>query len=156
VGVGLLIGNQKNQSILFAIYFCCHNLYMSTKRKKSSKMPSPSKGKGEGEKHYTKSTASASAKMRPKSTASASAKMRPNVSKKASDKSTLTLDLAVEGRDFTATRLPRKHLGKSVYRIEYRLPDGNPCVNYMDDANKHAVFQNRNGQYMLFQVEKCY
>jgi len=47
----------------------------------------------------------------------------------------------------------RDFIKKKVYRVEYELSDGNRCVNYIDDGSKHVVFQNKEGQYVMFHLE---
>ena len=42
---------------------------------------------------------------------------------------------------------------KKVYRVEYELSDGSRCVNYIDNGSNHVVFQNKDGQYVMFHLE---
>ena len=64
----------------------------------------------------------------------------------------ISIDLAVQDTDYRSTLLPKKHLGKSIYKIEFDLNDGNKCVNYIDDASKHIVFK-KNDNYLMFHLE---
>jgi hypothetical protein len=50
-------------------------------------------------------------------------------------------------------RLPTKYKALTVYRIKFDLPNGKECVTYMDNANKHAVFRQRDGTFGLFHLE---
>ena len=72
---------------------------------------------------------------------------------KRSSPSPIPTTLASEGTDYMSTLLPKKHLGKSIYKIEFELPGGNRCVNYVDTENTHVVFQNKLGEYMLFDLQ---
>jgi hypothetical protein len=65
----------------------------------------------------------------------------------------ISIELAHVDTDYKITQLPNKHLGKSIYKIEFELPDGNTCVNYMDNASKHVVFKNKSGNYLMFHLE---
>ena len=65
----------------------------------------------------------------------------------------ISIELAVIDSDYKITQLPTKHLGKTVYKVEFELPDGNTCVHYMDNASKHVVFQNKIGNYVMFHLE---
>jgi hypothetical protein len=59
----------------------------------------------------------------------------------------------VPGKDFQLTRLDKQYKGLSIYKIEFDLPDDNRCVNYVDSANNTIVFQNINGEYVLFNLD---
>ena len=75
-------------------------------------------------------------------------------SKKSKSSSPLiSIELAVLDSDYKITQLPSKHLGKTVYKIEFELADGNMCVNYMDNASKHVVFKNKSDNYVMFHLE---
>ena len=65
----------------------------------------------------------------------------------------ISIELAVLDTDYKITQLPTKYLGKTVYKVEFDLPDGNTCVNHMDNASKHVVFQNKSGNYVMFHLE---
>jgi len=65
----------------------------------------------------------------------------------------ISIELAVLDTDYKITQLPTKHLSKTVYKVEFELPDGNTCVNYMDNASKNVVFQNKIGNYVMFHLE---
>jgi hypothetical protein len=64
-----------------------------------------------------------------------------------------SIELAQLETDYKITQLPTKYLGKTVYKVEFDLPDGNTCVNHMDNASKHVVFQNKYGKYVMFHLE---
>jgi hypothetical protein len=70
--------------------------------------------------------------------------------KRASPRSAIVLD--VQDNAPYATYL-REFLNKKLYKIQYELSDGSKCVNYVDDAAKHVVFQDATGQYVLFHLE---
>lgn len=59
----------------------------------------------------------------------------------------------IPGTDFQLTRLDKKYKGLSIYKIEFNLPDDNSCVNYVDSANNTIVFQDVNGEYVLFNLD---
>jgi hypothetical protein len=50
-------------------------------------------------------------------------------------------------------RLPTKYKALTIYRIKFDLPNGKECVTYMDNANKHAIFRQRDGTFGLFHLE---
>jgi hypothetical protein len=50
--------------------------------------------------------------------------------------------------------LPNAKLDKKIFKIEYELADGSKCVNYVDDGNKHVVFKDKNGIYVLFHIHE--
>jgi hypothetical protein len=47
----------------------------------------------------------------------------------------------------------RDFIKKKVYRVEYELSHSNRCVNYIDNGSNHVVFQNKDGQYVMFHLE---
>jgi hypothetical protein len=59
----------------------------------------------------------------------------------------------VPGKDFQLTRLDKQYKGLSIYKIEFDLPHDNRCVNYVDSANNTIVFQDINGEYVLFNLD---
>jgi hypothetical protein len=63
------------------------------------------------------------------------------------------IKLGVKDRDYRSTPLLKKHAGKSIYKIEYDVSKDQKCVNYVDTENKHVVFKNMAGEYVLFHIE---
>jgi hypothetical protein len=49
--------------------------------------------------------------------------------------------------------LPNSKLDKKIFKIEYELSDGSKCVNYVDNGNKHVVFKDKNGIYVVFHID---
>jgi hypothetical protein len=72
---------------------------------------------------------------------------------KTSKKPEPIIKIGIEDEDYTCEKLEKKHLGKNIYKIEYSLPEDNVCANYIDDASKFVVFQNKNCEYVLFHLE---
>lgn len=67
-------------------------------------------------------------------------------------KDTPVIQLGIKETDYQSTPL-HEFLDKRIYKIEYETVDGTPCINYIDNANKHVVFQNKTGIYTLFHLE---
>jgi hypothetical protein len=65
------------------------------------------------------------------------------------------LEPATEGRDFTKTKMPNTYFGKTLYKIEYEMEDGNICVNYVDTENKHVVFKDKDGKFTYFHMDNA-
>jgi hypothetical protein len=57
------------------------------------------------------------------------------------------------GVDFNAVPISESFLGKTVFRIEYENVDGEPCINYVDNGNKNITFEDKNGDYILFNLD---
>jgi hypothetical protein len=68
-------------------------------------------------------------------------------------KAAINIIVGTNGVDFSAVPLPESFLGKTVFRIEYETVDGEPCVNYVDNGNKNITFEDRNGDYVLFNLD---
>ena len=58
----------------------------------------------------------------------------------------------VEGQDYTLTRLEKMQGEKSIYRVEFDNDQGDLCTNYIDDASRHVLYKNVDGQYVLFKL----
>ena len=78
---------------------------------------------------------------------------------KSRSKSPTEIKIGKSGIDYITTELPNKihllpnePLNKKIFKIEYDLDDGSKCINYIDDANKHVIFKNKNGKYVLFNI----
>jgi hypothetical protein len=57
------------------------------------------------------------------------------------------------GIDFTWTKLAKEYKGSPLYKIEFENQEEKTCVNIVDDRNKYLVFQNKDGNYVLFHIE---
>lgn len=62
----------------------------------------------------------------------------------------------IEGQDYTLTRLEKMQGSKHIYKLEFNSVTGNRCTNYIDDENKHIVFKDANGQYVLLKLPTSY
>jgi hypothetical protein len=62
--------------------------------------------------------------------------------------------LGIKDTDYASTPLIKKHAGKTIYKIEYYVSYEQICVNYLDNENKHVVFKNKDGEYILFHIEE--
>lgn len=78
---------------------------------------------------------------------------------KSRSKSPTEITIGNNGTDYISTELPNKihllpnaPLDKKIFKIEYDLDDGSKCINYIDDANKHVIFKNKYGNYVLFNI----
>lgn len=78
---------------------------------------------------------------------------------KSRSKSPTEITIGNNGTDYISTELPNKihllpnaPLDKKIFKIEYDLDDGSKCINYIDDANKHVIFKNKHGNYVLFNI----
>jgi hypothetical protein len=63
------------------------------------------------------------------------------------------IKLGIEGEDYESETLRKKHAGKTIHKITYDLTEDKKCVNYIDNENKHVIFKNINGEYVLFHIE---
>jgi len=65
---------------------------------------------------------------------------------------TIEISSGIEGEDYTLTRLEKMQGEKSIYKIEFNSADGNRCINYIDDANRHVVYKDARGEYVLLKL----
>jgi hypothetical protein len=49
--------------------------------------------------------------------------------------------------DYTLTRLEKMQGQKSIYKVEFDNDQGDRCTNYIDDASRHVLYKNVDGQY---------
>ena len=64
----------------------------------------------------------------------------------------ITLLEGIKDEDYDSVRV-KPFLDKWIYKIEYMLPDGDICINYIDDANKHIVLKEDSENYIVFHIE---
>jgi hypothetical protein len=60
--------------------------------------------------------------------------------------------IGIEGQDYTLSRLEKMQGEKSIYKLEYELSKHQLCTNYIDDANKHVVFKDKDGEYIILKL----
>jgi hypothetical protein len=53
--------------------------------------------------------------------------------------------------DYHLTKLAKTQGDKSIYKLEFITATGR-CTNYIDDANKHVVFKNNEGRYIILRL----
>jgi hypothetical protein len=91
-----------------------------------------------------------------KSRSGSKSKKSRNASKKikiSPSLSSMEIIKGVNGIDFSSTILIKKYKGKAIYKVEFELPNGKTCANYIDNSNKYVVFKNKDSKYIIFHIE---
>jgi hypothetical protein len=134
----------------FFIFGSCHDTIISSfyiSNMISTKTRKNKKGKHKNYHHHsTKCIQGSGSKRKPIS------KNENSITKK-HKKSTEPVVVLAKPSTYSATPLTHMFKGKRIYRVEFSLPSGEPCVNYIDDAIKNVVFQQIDGQFTIFSLD---
>jgi hypothetical protein len=64
----------------------------------------------------------------------------------------IEIRIGVEGIDYELLRLEKTQGEKSIYKLEYDLSKDDRCTNYIDDENKHVVFKDKDGRFVIIKL----